>query len=507
MNFTLDIAQRHLNSDFTVFWVEDAIPEMFSLTGFSRPVVIFNPRLAELWGDVRYIFTSTIYKGELKAALIERLCLQLMAERSLWKHEDPEFAVSAILQASSIHPGITHFRNTLQSMEYEPITPVYMACWFYALAHELGHFVQPSASPYPDEDIREAVRDSLARFDSLPEQIKNEANARSAANERDFILAPSSIRDEGLADVFATAVMLESTHKIMQEIGSEKHEFNLLSFISEMFISLNVIVTISRCERICALASISKPAHEFAIEGMLHPVLVTVRGLLVRHYLEFAALGFVFGEQWTVENRDTISSAIDSVMEGLKEDVDAMEKGMAAAIEFALNRVQRPDFFQSLGKWNETERNPLILDEFLQFAHKRKLRSSLFDALSAKLRGPESQLNFNVDANIYWCPCVIGPDDYKRPFSLPTRYGNIIFVFAVKDQLCERFCQLSCEDLQDGYRVDPVVVLANTLKQLESGIGRRLPVGFEYDLVVQGTEQFERFMDELSKDTIWPASS
>ena len=504
MNFTLDVAERHLNSSFTVFWVENAIPEMFSLSGFSQPIVVFNPRLTELWGDIRYILTTTVYDGPLKAALIERLCLQLMAERSLWRHQDPEFAASAILRASSIHPGLIHFRNTLQSMEYEPITPVYMACWFFALAHELGHFVQPTTSVYSDADILRSVENSLARFSSLSEQLRADAFSRAAADERDFILAIGSVREEGVADVFATGVMLESTYKIMQEIGSKEHQFNLLPFISEMFISLNVIVALNRCERICALASVSTGAHQLAVEALLQPVLVTVRGMLVRHYLQVAGLNFVFGESWSKENVEIISSAIDSANEGLKDDIDAMEKGMAAAIQFALNRVQRPDFFQSLDNWNQTERNQLILAEFLDLARQRNLRSPHFDALAAKIEDPDAPLNVAVDATAYWCPCIIGPNDYNQPFSLPTRHGNVIFVFASENDLCQRYCELSCEDLPAGHHVDPVLVLANSVTQLHSGIARRLPVGFEIQLAIEGTERFAQYMGELAKGTIWP---
>jgi len=83
MNFTLAIAEEHLGSQVTVFWAENSLPEVFCLKGFSQPVVVFNPRLLELWSDLRYIFTTKEYSGSLKASMVERFCLQLIAERSL----------------------------------------------------------------------------------------------------------------------------------------------------------------------------------------------------------------------------------------------------------------------------------------------------------------------------------------------------------------------------------------------------------------------------------------
>ena len=503
MNFVLDIAERQLNSKFSIFWVENAIPEMFSLRGFSEPIAIFNTRLVELWGDVRFIFESTQFERPLKVALIERLCLQLMAEHSLWKQNDPEFAAVAILRASTIQPKLTIIPNTIQSMEYEPITSVYMSCWFYGLVHELGHFQKVTANQNLEDYVRATIKHTIEDFPHLSDQAKLDVITRSLSNERGFILAMDSVLDEGVADVFATSVMLESTSSIMREIGDEAYEFDLPSFMTEMFISLNVIVAISRCERICKLASMRSPSTTLVIETLLHPVLIAVRSMLVRDYLEIASLHYLYGEKWINENPDIVSSAIDSIIEGLKPDIDAFEKGMDRAIEFMARRVNKPDFYELLDTWSKDEKDSTMVSEFLNVAHMRNLNSMYFETIRAKLNNPSAPLDIKVDGKLYLCPFIFGPDEFNRPFDLPTRHGNIIFVFDSQNPLCQKFCEVSSVDLREGFQVKPILMIADSVGQLEQSIIRRLEVGTAFKVVVEGTDFFDSCINELSDGTIW----
>jgi hypothetical protein len=507
MNFTLNIAEQHLESSFSVFWVENAVPEMFSLRGFSDPVIVFNTRLVELWGDTRSLFINTVFDAPLKIELLERLCLKLMAERLLWKHSYPEFAASVILRASAIQPHLILLPNTLQSIEYEPISPVYMACWFYGLAHELGHFAARITLPYSDEDIVKAIKQTLNDFTILPEQFKSDAIARATANESGFILAVSSVREEGLADIFATSVILESTIKILREIGKEFNSSDLFSFISEMLISLNIITIIKRCERICVVASSSNFRHQNAVEivqnTLLHPVLVSVRWLMVRHYLLFAILRYLYGDKWTNEDRDFINSVIDSAVNNIKPDIDAMEKGMTAAIEFAHNRVRKPSFFQQLEDWSSNEMDSAVVAEFLDRARMQQRWAPIFDAVMAKLNNPSAALEIDVDGDMYWCPFVFGLDEFNCPFSLSTRHGEIIFVFLENNLLCELFCEISSENLSPGFQITPALIVAYSVNQLEQAIGRNLNFGTAFTLVVEGTEIFDQLIKELVGGTIW----
>src|SRR3954453_9462094 len=69
MNFVLDEAKRQLGADFLVYWVEGGLPELYSISGFSQPIVVYNTRYTEL----SFLIRKLIVEGEYEASLREEL--------------------------------------------------------------------------------------------------------------------------------------------------------------------------------------------------------------------------------------------------------------------------------------------------------------------------------------------------------------------------------------------------------------------------------------------------
>jgi hypothetical protein len=81
-----------------------------------------------------------------------------------------------------------------------------MACWFYGLAHELGHFVgsrvgRDCVERHSDDDLL-----GWCRFGARSQQSSRERRRRGAIvspiESAGHILAPDTLRDEVRADLF-----------------------------------------------------------------------------------------------------------------------------------------------------------------------------------------------------------------------------------------------------------------------------------------------------------------
>lgn len=522
MNFVLDRAEKHLATRLLVYWVEDSLPDVFCLRGFSQPVAVFSTRYTEHWADVRAVFANEIFSPEIKSQLVERLALRLIAEHSLGEN-DPELAVCAMLRSIDVSRGIVTLPNTVASLELEPIGPPYMACWFYGLAHELGHFttVKPDggwAAIVPDEDLRSTLEASLERLD-LGRDLRDEILSGAAADPKGFILGYDTLRSEGVADVFATSLLFESTVELMRSLeerseqGALPRSFRLGSFLSEMVISLNVLAFVDRCRRMAVHACSPVPRRRHRIEAVLHPVAVEVRLRMVRWYLEVAAAGFMFGSEPTREDQEKVSSMIDAVVDDLTAEIDAMEKGLAAAIGFVLDRRARPIFADALEQWQRTLRvdprggatDRMEVEQFCTLARSLGRWSPHFETLLATAKDPTTPFEMSLNGeSLYWCPWVVGPDGFNSPFGLNTKHGFLILVFVSPDQLFESFREISAETLADGYTMQSTGLVAETEQQLRDAMALRLPLDARFQVVVEGSEDFDRYMAELVDGTIWP---
>jgi hypothetical protein len=502
--------------------VDDAPAEVFCLGGFSEPVAVFSTRYIELWADVRAVMANDTIGPDLIPRMAERLFFRLLAELSLSKN-DPEFAACGILKSVMAGQGLIQAPNTLMSLEYEVIASPYMACWFYGLSHELGHFVsleRPGRRlvTIPDDWILSAIEAALSRFD-LPSELRTEATSRVRSNPTGFLLGLETIRSESMADIFATSLLFETTTEIMHLVKDrsgnqdDRYKFNLLAFITEMVLSLNIVALLDRCRRVAILACTPAPTREEGVEALLHPVAVAARLLMVRSHLEMASSHYLFGEQPTPEHHQKASDMIDAVMEGLVPATQALERGLAQVVEFSLDRQRRPTFLHSIEDWRQVcSKDPVAaaigsaeIERFCTLAQSLGKWASVFDMMLTVARNPSAEISIGSDkGTIYLCPWVAGPSDFNQPFGLMTKYGYLVFVFLEHGELFKLFLSDSAANLAEGYEMKSAALIAETTQQLRDAIALRLPPGRPFQLIIEGSEQFDGHMQELVNGTIWP---
>src|SRR5207244_1849182 len=168
----------------------------------------------------------------------------------------------------------------------------YMATWFYGLVHELGHLYPgamqhlPEGLMFSDAWMLDAITCALDKFPSYSVSLKQEAIERAKQHRSLSVLGIDQVRGEGLADIFAASVLLQTTSDTMREINQER--FQIIHFIAEMMIFLNIIGFIERCRGVASDASAKTPDRNVVLENTLHPVSMVVRAIMQRVYLDWA---------------------------------------------------------------------------------------------------------------------------------------------------------------------------------------------------------------------------
>jgi hypothetical protein len=390
MNFVLDEVERQLGPTFLVYWVDGGSPEVFCLPGFSLIPVVFSTRYLDLSAFVRHVIVEP-FEGDLRAEVAERTALKLIAELAL-RHGNPEFAALAFLK-SIVGKGIfLNDGNRLMELEYQPINEAYMATWFYGLLHELGHIShQPidqfaGGGAFSDEWIVHALTTALNTF-PYPASLKRKAVEKATRHRSDFLLGIDHLCGEGIADIFATSILFQTTFDIMKKV--KKDTFRIHRFIQEMTIFLNIVGFIERCRKVAIVASTPSPDMDAALDVALHPVAVYVRALMARVYLEYAVAVIMFHtNEPTPEQQDRVNDAINEINNPFKNRIDTIDTGLARAMEFALFPERRQEGQVLLEKF-QNEVSPLsggqitLLEaqRFCELADSAGVRSEMLQAL------------------------------------------------------------------------------------------------------------------------------
>jgi hypothetical protein len=338
MTFVLDEVERQIGPRFSVYWVDGGSPEVFCLTGFSTSPVVFSTRYLSLTAFIRHLFVDDYLRNDL-VDVAERTALKLMAELAL-RHGDPDYAILAFVKSVTGKGVWLNDRDRVMELEREPIDEAYMATWFYGLAHELGHLHPNQTEHFPDghflsdDGILDAISTALNKFSYYSESTKHEAIERAKQQRSQSVLGIDQVRSEGLADIFAASVLFKTTLDIMREVG--KKRFKMVQFISEMIIFLNIIAAIDRCRRVSSIASATMADREAVVESLLHPVSIAVRALMQRLYLESAVTTYQFGTDHTPEQLRDVGKLVDDINTHFTETINAVDSGLARAMEFSL---------------------------------------------------------------------------------------------------------------------------------------------------------------------------
>ena len=144
------------------------------------------------------------------------------------------------------------------------------------------------------------------------------------------------------------------------------------------------------------------------------------------------------------------------------------------------------------------------IERFCTLAASIGRTSPIFEAMLASARNPSADVELKLAGTSYFCPWVDGPGEFSVPFGLQTRHGYLVFVFVTDGALYKQFRDISAEVLVEGYTMTSTVILANSERQLLETIALRLPPGKKPRVVVEGTNEFDNYMNELREDTIWP---
>ena len=149
------------------------------------------------------------------------------------------------------------------------------------------------------------------------------------------MLGIDQVRSEGLADIFAASILFKTTFDIMREIDDDK--FEVLNFVQEMIIFLNIIAIVDRCRRVASIASATTPDRNAVFEMGLLPVAVHVRALMQRQYLDSATTRYLVGsDDPTPEDSARIQNVINELTGHFAQTVDAVDSGVARAMSFSL---------------------------------------------------------------------------------------------------------------------------------------------------------------------------
>jgi hypothetical protein len=517
MNFVLDEVERELGASFRVYWVDGGHPEVFCLTGFSPAPIIFSTRYLCLAAFARRLFAESLLENVL-VDVTERMALKVIGEMAL-RHGDPDFAVIAFVK-SVTDKGIwiEDGDDQLITLEHQPIHENYMAVWFYGLLHELGHLPSPTAEKLAAMDIfsnttisslvSEQIKKTLW---ALPDDLKQVAILRADPGSKDSIIRVDHLRSEGFADIFAARLLLSCTIEIMRKLNQKK--FDVVRFLQEIVIFFNIIAFIDRCRRVATMGSLGEEKRqarfEAAVEDALVPVAISVRGLMVRQYLDYTLANYL-NDKPTTQQFQEAEELNNTITGGFSETIKKVDSGFAKAMQFSLFPERRKnewtilDDFRSELLKSETLSQPAVAEarRFCEKAESLGVGGKLINALKEIITDPHNPVKPNIIGDyLYFLPWVEGPDDFNCPFSLETKYGRVVFVFT-EHELYDKFFELSAVDLKPGFTLKSAVLPVSRKERLGPELAAHMPAG-PFQLIVEGTEEFANYMKELADGSIF----
>jgi hypothetical protein len=510
MNFVLDEVERHIRKAFSVYWVDNGPPDVFCLPDLQPAPVVFNVRYLILAAALRRHITSPS-SGELLVENANRLSLLLVAELAL-HYGNADFATLAFCKAVT---GMSYFmhgfgdeKDQLAALEHTPISESYMAIWFFGLVHEMGH-LDPSQSKQfnaghwmSDDWIAGLIEVVLDRFHAYTPPVREKA--KQATKSGGSVLAVSHLRSEALADLFATAVLFQSTQDIMREIGRER--FSFTRCVVEMTIILNVVATIDRCRRVARAASVTdQEATDWDLG--FHPVAMHVRAHIQQDYLGSA---IYHGKEPSKEDRETVAKSFDAVRKEFGPRIDALDAGLSKTMEFALFPSRRKldwDILEDLRAYllgsDSVRLSRNISAQFCDMAAAMMKDGKLLRALRGIVDDPSQPLRPDLTGDlIYLVPFVHGQGDLSRPFGLDTKYGHIVFVF-IQEQLFHKYFNISAGGLKPGVELKRAVVAVPRTEQLGPLLASHMPANVAFQIAVEGNDEFNVYFRELVEGTVW----
>jgi hypothetical protein len=452
MTIVLDTAREVVAHPFAVFWVDGGLPENYSLPSFTPAVVVFNSRYLEMAAYLRGVLTEELFSTDTLSGIAERACLEIMAELTL-RYGDP--AVACYLMARSLITARVHLLPpSLEDIEHTPVDEMYMAVWFFALLHELGHVHVENAGrvdsvvtdSYLDRLVDAVMAASLGdMYEPAREALSHGVGWRSL--DRDVLTA------EVEADLFAVDLLLTATQRIMRQVGSAG-DFSVAGFVAENLLMFRLFHHMNRCARVAAVAANARPeaVGDFAGSIAMNVRLNTVVGYLAQT---------LAAEETAVEQ---IRAAFLDMARHNEERMAAFDEGFVAAQAQCLDPSQREnDVLPRLAE--RAADDPVVahaVERFRRLAESLEIDSPDLQVLVEVVSRPaDASAVFQEAMRAFLVAWISGPEA-DEPFSVEAPDGQLVVPVYFTESDVDDFVDAFGYRLAPGHSVRRVAIVSPT---------------------------------------------
>lgn len=405
----LEEARSQIGDVFSLYCVDEGLPDIFCLKGFNKSPIIFNSRFVAFSNLIKKLIVDRPYRQQ-TPLLGQSVALKLIAELAL-RHGKCEIAVYCIMQSLLIRDVPNELRNYDKhprkiSVINADVDVTYLITWFYGIIHEIGHFERVQDAPYlkgntfTDQSLRELLEIIICKFPELKlHEIRAEIfDGVNDKGKRSFLYL-GNLRNETLTDFFALSVLFKVGLDIrVKQQGRTIYEF-LVPFIREITLAQIIISFIDECRQIVMLNEDFKPS-EFFLKQKLYSVYMIARATVQKRAIQTHISKLLFGEISSEEHIDSGYRVIEYVKKRADWDeiIAKIRQGKTDALEFCLSltkgKIDKKLFWQSFHE-RMMEADPLIIGEtahFIKLAEHLKKESNDITRLKFSLWTGENQL-------------------------------------------------------------------------------------------------------------------
>ncbi len=117
-------------------------------------------------------------------------------------------------------------------------------------------------------------------------------------------------------------------------------------------------------------------------------------------------------------------------------------------------------------------------------------------------RRREPEMELTRESVAYSIPWIRGPGAEARPLGLDTQYGHLVFVFKPENERLAGFAELVLKDLPEDQHFDRNMIVVYDTGELIQELAENMPKNSDFSVVIDGTDEFDRFIKELDEGTL-----
>ena len=318
LNALLDDLAGRLGREPLLTWVDGGAPIAFAVTGFPDAVAVWSTRHLEVSAAIRSLILSDMSDIGLRRELARRLVLSVAAELLLRDGRQRD-AARCLLMAVRGQGFVLPHADMLADLELASLDEAYAGLWFFAIAHEFGHFL-PAGSVPDDASLRRLAVDELA---SIPAVAQNRDVFAQLVAQLDSDPqnpnSPGRLRAEMAADGLAVEAVIEAATVCMARDAGRRPAAGKL--VAEIMLAHIEISLIERC-----MALTRAPTH--GLTSLSGRLFLTTAALSIRSRFVHEYLLHVLGDQ----RPEGWFSAVNELLEDLTSSVMVVDSGLADAM-------------------------------------------------------------------------------------------------------------------------------------------------------------------------------